>query len=83
MDAPTSALSPRATAASAASTESKASALGSPRRSSQNTGGAATTAMKIDNMNGTSNGAAARTPATITTKAAALISTDAALRAAV
>ena len=44
----------------APSTESMASALGSPRRSSQNTGGAATMATKIDSMNGTSNGAACR-----------------------
>ena len=79
MDVPTSTVTPIPAAIMAPMTTSMASHLGSPLRSSQNRGGALMMAMNTESRKGTTIASAARIPATITTNAAAVSSTDPAL----
>ena len=76
IDVPTSTVTPTPTAIMTPMTTSMASHLGSPLRSSQNRDGALMMAMKTDSRKGTTIDSAARIPATITTNAAAVSSTD-------
>ena len=78
IEEPTSAVIPIPAAIMAPMTMSIASHLGSPLRSSQNRDGAQMIATKTESRNGTTIASAARIPATMTTNAAAVSSTDAA-----
>ena len=78
IELPTSAVTPIPAAIMTAMTMSNASHLGSPLRSSQNSGGALMIAMNTESRKGTTIDSAARIPATTTTKAAAVSSIDAA-----